>query len=104
MLMASRWSGGSLAEEGAYARDDLVELRAREFREDGERHHLVRGLLGLRAGPFLVAEIREAGLQVERQRIVDRVPDPLRLQMVLERVALGHPDGVLIEDRLVRGI
>ncbi len=49
--------------------------------------------------PFAQSEVLEAGLKMERERIVDRRPDPLLLQEGLQLVAPLHPQRVLVEDR-----
>src|SRR5215212_2661889 len=79
--------GGSTAEARPHGADDLVELRARQLRIDGEREHFVRGALRLGAAARLVVQVREAGLKVQRERVVDRRADAALLEMRLQLVA-----------------
>src|SRR5689334_13719305 len=67
--------------------DHLVQLRAGELGIDGQRQDLLCRFLRLGALPFPVAEIREARLQVERKRIVDRRTDTAFLEKCLQLVA-----------------
>src|SRR6185369_6931173 len=92
-----------LREECLDARHDFVELLTRQLREDRQRQHFLRGALTLGKLTFLVAEVREAGLEVQRERIVDRRADATFLEERLQRVALaaGNAQRVLVEDRLV---
>src|SRR5215831_18568781 len=84
--------------------DDLVELVGCELWIDGQRQHFRRRTLRLGVAPGLVAEVREAWLEVQRQRIVDRCADALRLEIILKLVPARDADRVLVEDRLVRRI
>src|SRR5829696_2005064 len=97
---ARRWNGLA-AEEGAHRRDDFIELRLRQLGKDRQREHLGRGLLALRALTLAVAEVGEAGLKVQRQRVVDGGPDAALLEERLQCVAARYANGVLVEDRLV---
>src|SRR5687767_9675440 len=81
--------------------DHFVLLCARELGKDGYRDHFASGSFGFRQRSFLVSEIREARLEVQRQRIVDRVANLLRAQMRLELVAPLDAQRVLVEDRNV---
>src|SRR3954464_10117839 len=93
----------SLREEGVEAAGDFVELCARQFRKDGERKHFARGALTLGALTLAIPKVREARLQMERQRVVDGRPDSPVLEEGLQRIttSVRHANGVLIEDRLV---
>src|SRR5215208_1890669 len=86
------------AEEGAYACHHLVQLRLGELREDRQREHFLRRPFALGALAFAVPEVREAGLEVEWQRIVDGGPDTTLLEERLQRVAPRCANRVLIED------
>src|SRR5687767_1462637 len=65
----------------------LVELGSLELRVDGQRDDFPGCPLALRKCSLRIPEIGEARLQVERQRIVDRVSDPFRAQVLLQRIA-----------------
>src|SRR5665647_591682 len=80
-------SFGSVAIELFHRFDDFVELRLLKLRVNRQRDHLVCRLLALRERTFGISEICEARLQVQRERIVDRVADSLALQMLLKRVS-----------------
>ena len=60
-----------LSEEFAYRRDDVFFLFLFQFRKDGQGEARERRLFSDREVALLVPEIREAGLQMERHRIVD---------------------------------
>ena len=79
-------------------RDDRVLLRGGQLAVDRNRQALARRALGVRERARPVAEIGEAGLQVERHRVVDLVADAPRVEMALQRVALRRPDDELVED------
>ena len=51
--------------------------------------------------PGAIAQMGEARLQVQGERIVDRVTDAARLEVRLQIVAPRHANRVLVEDRLV---
>src|SRR3954463_4679525 len=74
---------GSAAVERPDRLHDLVPLRRRELGIDREGDHLAGGALGLRTAALLVAEIGEARLQVEGQRVVDSIPDATPLEVRL---------------------
>src|SRR4029079_7674789 len=84
--------------------DYLVELSVRQLRVDRQRENFTGRALGLRTASSFVTEVREAGLQVERQRIIDRAADPLLLEETLKLVTPRNAQRVLIENRLVGGI
>src|SRR5690606_8631041 len=63
---------------------------------DRQRDHLAARALGLREVALRVAEVREALLLVQRERVVDRVADLLRAQVLGERVAPLCAHGVLV--------
>src|SRR5215471_20694093 len=88
----------SPAIECPHVMDDLVDLVGGELWIDGQRQHFGRRTLRLGAAPGLVAEVGEARLQVQRQRIVDRRADALRLEIILKLVPARDADGVLVED------
>src|ERR1041385_161781 len=77
--------------------DHAVELRPRQLRINRQRDPLARGLLGLGQRPFLITQVREARLAVQRDRIVHGVPDPFLLEVRLELVAPLGAQGVLLE-------
>src|SRR5579872_4158659 len=81
--------------------DDFIELRSRQLGIDRQGQDFLRGAFRLGAASFLVPDVREARLQVQREGIVDRVADAACLEGGLQIVAAVGPDGVLIEDRLV---
>src|SRR5262245_46707561 len=83
---------------------DLVQLGARQFRKHGERDDFLRGAFGFRERSFLVSEVREAWLEMQRQRVVYRRTDLPCRQVLLELVPTLGADGVLVEDRDVLGI
>src|SRR5690348_15614596 len=85
-----RWLRASPSEEGAHPRNDLVELGVTQFGEDRQGEDLARGPLALGALPRAVAQVGEARLEVERQRIVDRGADATRLEERLQLVPAGH--------------
>src|SRR5690349_9658058 len=74
----------------------VLQLGFAQLRVDGQRDGLRGGGFGVRAVARLVAEIREAGLQVQRHRVVDLRADALLAQVGLELVALGDADDVLV--------
>jgi hypothetical protein len=97
-------SYAAASKEGSHCLDHFVELRRGEFGKNGQRQHFERRAFGLGTLPLQVPEIREARLQVQRERIVDRAADTAILEMRLQRLALRHPDRVLVVDRGVGGI
>src|SRR5687768_752748 len=68
-------SAPSSAVEAADGVDNLVLLTPCQLGIDGKRQHLGRCPFGLGARPRLIPQIDEAGLEVQRQRVVDRRPD-----------------------------
>src|SRR5207302_1468792 len=72
-----------------------------QLREHRKREHFPGGPLRLGQAAGLVAQMREAVLQVERQRIIDRAPDALALEVRLQLVATLDAHGVLVIDVLV---
>jgi hypothetical protein len=49
----------------------------------------------------LIAQVREAGLEVKGQRIINGVANSSTLQMSLQLIALRYLDGVLVKDVLI---
>src|SRR3954468_24763198 len=100
-----RRKAASLPEERLHAGHHFLQLLAGELREDRQREDLPGGALALGELTGLVAQIGEAGLQVERERVVDRRADAALLEEGLERVppAARDPERVLVEDGLVLG-
>src|SRR3954462_10217959 len=92
-----RWLRASPSEEGAHPRNDLAELRVTQLGEDLQGEHLGRGALALRALALAVAQVGEARLEVQRERVVDRGADPARLEERLQLVPAGHANRVLVE-------
>ena len=64
----------------------VLELCLRQLGIDRQREHLARRLLGHREPAGLVAQVREARLEMQGHRIIDRAADPLRLEMRLKLV------------------
>ena len=58
-----------------------LELLRLQLREHRERDHFPAGLLGMGEISLAIAELREALLQVQRHRVVDRVPDAARVEV-----------------------
>src|ERR1700761_2735396 len=79
---------GLAAIKSSDRRDDLVELVLCELWVDRQGQHFVRSALRFRTCTLLVAEVGEAGLQVQRQRVVDRCTDSGAFQVGLEGIAL----------------
>ncbi len=65
---------------------------------DRERDHFLGRRLGNGQAPSLVSQVRKARLQVQRQRVIDRVADTLRFQVRLQLIATRDPQGVLVVD------
>src|SRR5687768_13069221 len=101
---ASCMDGRSAAIEPAHPGDHLVQLRPGELGEHRQRQHFGGRTLRFRTLPLLVAQVREARLEMEGQRIVDRRADALLLQVRLEGIPTLRAQRVLIVDRLVRRI
>src|ERR1041385_6502685 len=76
----------------------------RQLREPRERQHVPAGPLRLGQAAGFVAQMREAVLEVERHRIIDRAADALGLQVRLQLVAALDPDGGLVVDVLGRRV
>ncbi len=76
-------------------------MRGGQFGIDRQREHFARGPLRLRARAGLIPEVREAGLEMQRQRVVHRRADAARLEVRLQLVAPLAAQRVLVEDRLV---
>ena len=70
----------------------------RQLAVNGNREAVGRRALGMRERAGRVAKVRETRLQMERNRVVDFVADPLGIEMALERIALGRPDDELVVD------
>src|SRR5439155_23437920 len=69
-----------------------------QLREDRQRQDLARGALAHRQASFLISQGSEALLAVERDRVVDRAADALRLEVRQQLVPPLGPPGVLTED------
>ncbi len=69
-----------------------------EFRVHGQGQYLVGGAFGFGEVASLVAQCGQAGLQVERQRVVDLAADLAVGEVLAEGVAAGDSDHVLVED------
>src|SRR5437773_12205221 len=65
----------------------FVELRPGQLREHRERDDFPRRALGLRERPFLVSEVREARLEMERKRVIHGAADLPGAQVLLQLVA-----------------
>src|SRR5262245_54995960 len=79
----------SAASAGVERRDALhhiLALRLAQLRIQGQRQHLCGGALALREQDF--AKTLEAGLAVQRHRVVHRGTDPVGLQVLPQRLAL----------------
>src|SRR6185437_5258512 len=76
----------------------MVDLRPGELRENGQRQYLASGTLrlGQLAGP--VGQVREALLQVQRNRVIDLCPDTCRRQVLPQLIAAVRADHVLVPD------
>src|SRR5205085_4589778 len=87
-------------EEAAERLDDVLLLLGRQLGEHRERERLAGGALGLREVACLVAQVGEAGLQVERDRVVDLRPDAVLSEVFEQRVAapFRDADDVLVDD------
>src|SRR5262245_62519504 len=90
--------GAVPARISSYRGDDACLLIGGQLAVDGNREALGRRALGVRKIALTMSEIREAGLQMERNRIVDLVADALLVEMTLQAVAIGDADHELIED------
>src|SRR5687767_6029180 len=93
-----------IAIELSHCFDDFVELPGGQLGVDRQRDHFFRSLLALGKRALGVAEVLETWLQVQRQRVIHRVADSLRLEMGLEVITPGNADRVLVIDRHVRGV
>src|SRR5829696_7232050 len=90
--------------ERFHGRDHRVLLLFRQLGGHRQGQNRIHGRLRSRKTPTAVAEVREAGLEVERQWIVDGVTYPLLLEMGLQLIPLGHTNGVLMKDVVIRRI
>src|SRR5207245_2180864 len=81
--------------------DDFVQLALCQLRIDRQREDLFRRALGFGKRALLVAEVGKAGLQVERQWIVDRASDPAVLEETLKVIATIGANRVLVEYRFI---
>src|ERR1044071_1756208 len=88
------------SEESSERLDDVLLLRARQLRIHRERERGARGALGLGEVALAVSEVGEAGLQVERDGVIDLRADAVSLEVFEQRVAalFGDADDVLVED------
>src|SRR4029077_641297 len=77
---------------------DILQLCFAQFRKDRQRERLCGGLLGVRKIPGLASKVGKARLQVQRYRIVDLRADAVLGQELPQRLALAHPDHVLVVD------
>lgn len=91
---------GELLEEAADGLDDVVLLVFSQFGEHRQRECFAGGAFGFGEVAFLVAEVAEAVLQVERDGIMNFGADAVLCEVRGERVALavGDADDVLVED------
>src|SRR5437773_947810 len=85
----------------------VVEGGGGQLAVDRDRQALGGGALGVRERAGRVSEVGEARLQVERDGIVNLIPDAVLVEMALERVAVRRGDDELVVDvqavrRLVR--
>src|SRR5260370_30916993 len=81
--------------------DDVVELGVLELGIDREREHFAAGALRYREAARRIAQVAEAVLQMERDRVVHGAPDPGALQVRLQLVAPLRPHRVLMKNVLV---
>src|SRR5512141_2346848 len=93
-----------VAIELSHRLDDFVELARRQLGVNGKRNHFFRRFLALRKRSLGISEILEARLEMERERIVNRIAYSLLLQLFLKFVTSRDPKGVLIVDRYVHAI
>src|SRR2546426_12547865 len=85
-------------DERGYGVDHAALLRGRELAVDRQRQSRRRRRFSCRKVAFLVAEICEARLQVERQRIVNLRSDTVRRKALLQTVTISSSNDELIED------
>src|SRR5260370_685863 len=81
-----------------YAPNDHSELLFGPFRIDGDCQRFRGSPFRLGEGSWRVAQVLEALLAVERDRVIDFGPDTLLAEKLPERVPLMNPNDVLIED------
>src|SRR5262245_65001004 len=84
--------------EGGHGVDDVFLLLRRQLGIDGDRHHFQRRTPRLLAVLRAIAELLEALLHVQRDRIVDLGPDAGAGQVAPEVVTPGRAQDVLMED------
>jgi hypothetical protein len=81
--------------------DDVNFLGLREFRIDRDGQHVSGRLFRDGKDSFLVAEVLEAFLEVEREGIIDLRSDGAIFQMRLKIVPVFDPERVLIKDMVI---
>src|SRR5207247_3044850 len=94
----ARRAGADSPVESTDGLDHAVELPARQLRVHGERQHLAGRPLRRRQATRPVAQMAEAGLQVQRDGIIDRAPDALALEARLQLVPALDAQRVLVID------
>src|SRR3989441_4557369 len=77
---------------------DVPPLGRGQLRIDRDRQNFARGALRFRTVLGSIAEVAEAFLQVQRNRVVDLGPDAGVGEIRLQLVASLHPQHVLVED------
>src|SRR5688572_30565585 len=71
--------------------DDFVLLRPGQLGKNRDRDDLARSPLGFWQGAFLVSQVGKTRLEVQRQRIIDRISDLPAIQVRLQLVAPLDP-------------
>src|SRR5215472_3373910 len=89
----------ALAQESAHLRDDPVDRLVGELWVDRQAQDLRGGALGDAEAGWTASEAAAIGrLPVDRHRIVDPGRDAGGPEAVAQRIPLGNPDYILVED------
>src|SRR6266851_4571575 len=89
----------SVAIEFPHHPDDLVELTFPQLGIDRKRDNFFCSALALGKLPCSEAEVSEAGLEMKRQRVINRVTDFARLEIRLQIVSPLRTQRVLVVNR-----
>ena len=100
MTALHRMRGLMLLHEFSDRTDDIFDLFVRQFGKDRQRKRIIRGTIGNRK-IFPLIQIPEAFLFVERDRIIDVVPDPFLRDELPQSIPFLNSDDVLIKNMMI---